>query len=212
MATYDEAFGLHFRGEHADPASTRIKKLDERVKALESEVHELKDMLRKISERICEHTKETQKTCTLFDNIGGFFTNLFYKNPVKNSIPVSENLPVSEKYIDKIYEDSAVAILKLPNPDTQRDFKKISSEEMNAAIDELNAEENEKYAITTGKIPTDVFESRLKKLQDLRESEDHEFASQLTDTERFQSFAQFTRERNAEVNKVFLETEERRGF
>lgn len=206
MASYDEAFGLHFRGEYADPVSTRINKLDERVKILESEVHELKDMLRKMSEKISEHTKETEKTQektpTLFNNIGGFFTSFFYRNTVK----ISDQ--VSNKWIDKIYEDSAIAELKLPDSQTDE----LNAEEMKEKTDELNAEENVKYASTTGKIPLDEFESRLKKLQDLRERENNEFATQLTDTERFQSFAQFTRERNAEVNKVFLETEERRGF
>lgn len=82
MASFDDAFGLHFKDDYADPDSLKIKRLEKRVNMLENEVNELKELLQKQLDQL-EKLSQQQSSQSIFGYITSMFGGLFHKKPVK---------------------------------------------------------------------------------------------------------------------------------
>ena len=85
LTPINDAFGLHFRGDHGDTSSEKIRKLELRVSALENEIKELKQLfvLKSIHEDNDVTSQSSSSSLFSLDYLRNIFVGIFYKAPVQ---------------------------------------------------------------------------------------------------------------------------------
>jgi len=185
MADYNQAFELQFK--------TKNDTLEKRVKNLENEIDELKVVISDLATQLFELINSKSE----YSNSELLKKYVIGETEIYNTDKNVKNNP-EENHGDEIYDNPSVVVIKKP--------ENITDDTPLLSMQDIIDEQNKSYGDTLGAIPVEILENRINNIVTTN------FDLGMTEKERMEAFAEFTRNRNKEVNDVYLNTMKRNGY